>query len=56
MNIFSNPADIIFFGAIGGLLVAAAIFFVVSKIYQKNRDKKYEAEFLAKKAAKETEE
>ena len=49
MNIFENPVDIVFFGAI----LAAVIFFVVlllvSKFVQKQRDKKYEAEFEARK-------
>ena len=49
-SIFSNPADIVFFSAIGGIIVLFLIIFIVSKIVQKQRDKKYEAEFNARLA------
>ena len=48
-EIFSNPADIVFFSAILAALVLMLVIFIVSKVIQKQRDKKYEAIFEAKK-------
>lgn len=48
-QIFKNPVDTVFFGAIIAGVTLFVIFLVVSKVLQIRRDKKYEAIFDAKK-------
>ena len=48
-QIFKNPVDSVFFGAIIAGVSLFVIFLVVSKIIQIKKDKKYEAIFDAKK-------
>ena len=51
-NIFSNIHDIVFFSAIGIVLLLGIIVFIVSKVVQNKRDKQYaEMEAAAKAAA-----